>query len=332
MAQPDTIATPDPESFATGRIPSPSEVPVTVHFHPTGVTGSFYTEPVFLDPWRNAYSEIGKWTRSYTRRAAQRSIWEGQTKEEETLFGYDDLKQRVTMQAAANLSLIYLRSSGDYLKDACLSLSYPHFSHLAPLSLLRSTVDGSATALWLLDPRIDLAERLKRTSKIIVRSMDYSARMLLGEGPPITGPDSSLPIKTWLQEQTELVLGWVRLQGWRCNRGKEVTLGCWKREIPGFQQLVSQVSEEEPEAGRSLYIHLSGATHSDVLHAQLGAIQQLDQRPNIGFLVIVTRCYKRVLTMMATVMGWDDHRLEDWFAPVLDAMYSQLPNIRDHSN
>lgn len=241
---------------------------------------------------------------------------------------------KTTLTYTKNLIKNLIHSGLDYLKSATdAAMNTGSAGRWPSLPLTRALIEASADCLWLVDPALNLETRLRRTNQMFVRSCHEILRLL--PDPRETTPRfiSISPVareRETVLEARDAAVKWAQEQGWKCGDNKTITCRCWIREIPSKTDLVALATKEHSINGKDLYSFLSGASHSQhglmALSLSVEPNSLLDQA--LTLLDIGIFLYTDALRQFAENMGWQDHDVDKWFAPVHQA----LQHIRDPEN
>ena len=235
---------------------------------------------------------------------------------------------RTTETFTTNFAKSLMHSGLDYLKGAINAvLDTGSDVRWSSLALTRSLIEASTQCHWLVDPAIDLDTRLRRTNQMFARACDEALQIL---------PDESDSASRLLQvdpraygaalNRRDAALHWAQSQGWRCSNGEEISRSRWIGEIPSKKTLVALAAEGEAEYWRDVYGMLSGATHSTPALMLLALRDEPQAFLDRALLVldIGVLFYTRAFKSYADFMGWNNHELDKWFAPV----HATLQHIR----
>ena len=227
---------------------------------------------------------------------------------------------KTTLIYTENLTKHLIYSGLDYLRGAIdATLNTSSVVGWSSLPLTRSLIEASADCLWLADPTLNLDTRLRRTSQMFVRACGEMLRILPDtlDGTPrflSIDPDA----KPICLEARNAALEWAKAQGWTCARGKSITPTRWVAEIPSHTEAVALAAQGTPDYWKDVYRMLSGATHSQPLLMTLSLSAEPESILDRAFMVldIGVSFYTDALKKFAEFMGWNDHDIDDWFAPV----------------
>ena len=253
------------------------------------------------------------------REAEPGSAYSDQTEMYEGSYSQVD-DHKTTLVHTENLAKHLVQGGIDYLKASTdATLDAGSVARWASQSLTRSLVEASADCLWLSDPALDLDERLRRTNQMFVRACHEMLRVL----PDVQETKSRFlsvdpAVKAACLMARDSALNWARAQGWTCANGKTITRGCWIGEIPGHREMVALVAKDEPGYWRDVCSMLSGATHSQPLLLTLSLKDEPDAHLDRALMVLNMGIsfYADALRQFAEFMGWHDHDIDNWFAPV----------------
>ena len=227
---------------------------------------------------------------------------------------------KTTLVHTENLAKHLVQGGIDHLKAATdATLDAGSVARWASLSLTRSLIEASADCLWISDSALDLDERLRRTNQMFVRACHETLRVL-PDGQESTTRFLSIDpgAKAACLNARDSALNWAKAQGWTCANGRTITRGRWIGEIPGHKEMVALVAREDQDYWRDVYSMLSGATHSQPLLMTLSLNDEPDAHLDRALMVLDMGIsfYTDALRQFAEFMGWHDHDIESWFAPV----------------
>ena len=253
------------------------------------------------------------------RDAESESVYSQQAKAYEEIYAEVDDHQ-TTLVHTQNLAKNLVHGGLDYLKSAtAATLNTGSVARWSALSLTRSLIEASADCLWLVDPKLNLDTRVRRTNQMFVRSCDEMLRMLPDRESTTSRFLSIDPAaKTVCLKARDSALEWAKAQGWACANGKAITRKTWIGEIPSHKAMVALAAEGEPDYWMDVYSMLSGATHSQPLLMTLSLGDEPDTHLDRALMVldIGVSFYTDALRRLAEFMGWRDHDIDKWFAPV----------------
>ena len=253
------------------------------------------------------------------RDAESESVCSQQAKAYEESYAEVDNHQ-TTLVHTQNLAKNLVHGGLDYLKSAtAATLNTGSLARWSALSLTRSLIEASADCLWLVDPKLDLDTRVRRTNQMFVRSCDEMLRMLPDRQSTTSRFLSIDPVaKTVCLKARDSALEWAKAQGWACANGKAITRKTWIGEIPSHKAMVALAAEGEPDYWMDVYSMLSGATHSQPLLMTLSLGDEPETHLDRALMVldIGISFYTDALRQLAEFMGWRDHDIDKWFAPV----------------
>ena len=236
---------------------------------------------------------------------------------------------KTTLIYTNNFAKSLVHSALDHLKAATsAALDTGSTVRWSSLALTRSLIEASVECLWLVEPTLDVDTRLRRTNQMLVRAGHEMARML-------PDPEDSTPRLVSIDPKARAVslevrdaaLEWAKVQGWTCQGGRAITRSRWVAEIPGRRELVALAAEGAPTFGQDVYSMLSGATHSQPLLMALAISEDAETlfERALKFLDIGLSFYTQALHAYAELMGWSDHDIDGWFAPV----HATLQHLQD---
>ena len=154
---------------------------------------------------------------------------------------------------------------------------------------------------------------------MFVRNCDEMLR-ILPDGEETTARFLSIdPVaKDICLEARDAALKWASAQDWTCQNGKPITRTRWIGEIPSHTEAVALAAQEDTDYWKDMYRVLSGATHSQPLLTTLSLSEEpeflLDRA--LMMLDIGISFYTDALRQFAEFMGWQNHDIDNWFAPV----------------
>ena len=256
---------------------------------------------------------------SCNRQAEPGSLFSQETEACEKNYAAVD-NHKTTLTFTENLVKNLIHGGLDYLKGATdVALDTGSTVRWSSLSLTRSLIEASADCLWLTDPALDLDTRLRRTSQAFVRACDEMLRILPDRQqttPRFLSIDPTA--QTICLSARDAALKWAIAQGWTCRNGKTITRARWIGEIPSHTQKVALVDQEETDYWKDVYSILSGATHSHPLLMTLSLRDEPESLLDRALMVldIGISFYTDALRQFADFMGWHDHDIDNWFAPV----------------
>ena len=253
------------------------------------------------------------------RAAESESVYSQQAKAYEERYAEVDGHQ-TTLVHTQGLAKNLVHGGLDYLKSAtAATLNTGSVARWSALSLTRSLIEASADCLWLVEPNLDLDTRVRRTNQMFVRSCDEMLRMLPDRQATTSRFLSIDPaVKVECQRARDSALNWAKAQGWACANGKTITRKTWIGEIPSHKAMVALAAEGEPDYWMDVYSILSGATHSQPLLMTLSLGDEPETHLDRALMVldIGISFYTDALRQLAEFMGWRDHDIDKWFAPV----------------
>ena len=253
------------------------------------------------------------------RKAESQSIYSRQAEAFEESYAEVD-NHKTTLVYTENLAKNLVHGGLDYLKGAtAATLDTGSVARWSSLSLTRSLIEASADCLWLIDPNLDLDTRVRRTNQMFARSCDEMLRILPDRHATTSRFLSIDPTaKAECLKARDSALNWAKAQGWVCANGKAITRKTWIGEIPSHKAMVAIAAEEEPDFWMDVYSMLSGATHSQPLLMTLSLRDEPDAHLDRALMVldIGISFYTDALRQLADFMGWHDHDIGEWFAPV----------------
>jgi hypothetical protein len=149
--------------------------------------------------------------------------------------------------------------TGDHLHGLGVLLSAQGVI-MAPLSLLRPTLESASTAYHLLEPGIDVVERIRRWANLQLRSLVEQERLVLA-------PEDAL-LRQRVQAQADRLVDDAQVLGFEV-RGKAYSSSGWPLErwlgdqLPSSQQLIADLlASYGPEAGPFYHRFLSAMVHA----------------------------------------------------------------------
>ena len=253
------------------------------------------------------------------RKAESESIYSRQAESFEESYAEVD-NHKTTLVYTENLAKNLVHGGLDYLKGAtAATLDTGSVARWSSLSLTRSLIEASADCLWLVDPNLDLDTRVRRTNQMFVRSCDEMIRILPDRHATTSRFLSIDPTaKADCLKARDSALNWAKAQGWACANGKAITRKTWIGEIPSHKAMVALAAEGERDYWMDVYSMLSGATHSQPLWMTLSLRDEPDTHLDRALMVldIGISFYTDALRRLAEFMGWRDHDIDRWFAPV----------------
>ena len=267
----------------------------------------------------NALGSISNCFDDGNREAEPGSVYSRQA--EECKASYDEVdSHKTTLYFTEHFAKILIHGGLGYLRSALDATLDTGFVSLWPSqSLIRSLIEASADCLWLVDPKLDLETRLRRTNQAFVRYCDEMIHMM-PDRKQVTSRFISVDsvAKAEVLKRRDSALKWAKAQGWTCANGKPINRGRWIGEIPRRKDMVALTAQGEPDYWKDVYSTLSAATHSQPLLMVLSIEDDPDSHLDRALMLldIGISFYKDALQQLAEFMGWDDHEIEKWFAPV----------------
>lgn len=279
----------------------------------------------------NAYLGIRNWLEDYRRAPSEDSLWalqEAQDTNEQPLWadGSFDGPFVANIHLARMAAMTSLKQSSELLRDATTIFNVDSISQQSAMILVRSALEASATCSWLIDPQLTREERLRRSNLHIFKSATHLLNSAPSRSSNYTPPDGR-PRATDVAKQLQRdLVEQAKQHKWTCSNGNPPSLRCWKKEVPGFESLVKRslsIRDEDGTVhldGTFIYGILSGHVHSDLFHTVMSStdLETFKHHP-VAFLAAALQNFGHILLDLADVMGWQDHSIPDWFAPIVYA-------------
>ena len=300
----------------------------------TGQMQVEYNTPPDELHWGDTYHVLRHWAENYNRESGLESIWMGQEAADERDLAAS-LPDYTTISQSRRIAMGSLMRSSELLKDATIVLFTESVSEVASQILTRSAYEAMSICWWLIQPELSRDERLRRTSIYKYQSISRGAALAPRDDGDLSEGESTVDNLELVKVVQDSLLSEARIRGWSLANGKPPSHKGWNGEFPGFTRLVVECSQEDDDdysmdgsKGRFMYGMLSGQVHNDFLQVLMTSQDRESlQHLTRVFLASALQRFGRIHMSIAEVMGWDDHSLDDWFAPIFD-YFRQTLNVQ----
>lgn len=204
-----------------------------------------------------------------------------------------------------------------------------------PLVLARACIEACARSWWLADPDLGVRERVERSSRVRLRSVDESIRLIkeLLAGAPLQekagvsdGGHERLTkdLSEQLERRAEILDQAVR-RGLPVHHDDEGAPSGINVAMPNNGKLVGELLEDSSSMGSAMYVLLSGITHTtpsalmqyfdrvDSDDAELAHLApDFSNDSLLGTTVILLSAYFNAFSRLVRLFGWNEERWVDW--------------------
>jgi len=240
-----------------------------------------------------------------------------QAKKEVTAF-----KNSESVETAFSQGNILIEFTGDHL-DALTKLLSEPVNSIATWTCTRTILESSAISSWLLDPKIDVIERVERS--FAFRYEGLNQQLKFNNSQNLQDYKSSIEKRIDEVENKALSLGYSTIYN---KKKKRIGIG---QQMPSITHLVGSILGDEAS-----YRLLSSLTHAHpwALQQTSFRVQSKNNHPylerNLDINSVVYLCtigiksFSRSIWYVTLLFGWDEKKMKQLLQTVFDVI--KIPN------